>query len=419
MFSQISDFVHRNSLLPPVQSGFRTGHSCETALLKVTDDIITSTDRGLVTVLTLLDFTKAFDTVHHDGLVGTLRAAGFSANSLELVAGFLHDRKQSVRLDNAVSAPLCLSQGVPQGSILSPLLFSLYTRNIPACIEHSSMHMYADDIQLYKSFKPKDWFSAVADLNSDLDSILKLSKQLNLNVNPSKSQVILFGSAKICMELRRVLVVRVDGSALPVVEGVRNLGLTMDNTFRFREQISRCIKNSYLTMKTLYPHRSTLSARTKVRLCESLILSRFAYCSVVYGPAIDANTEYRIQKVQNSCLRYIFGIRKFDHVSHKLKDCGWLDMRRRRELRALCLFHRIMAARTPPYLYDKITFRTDVHNITTRHRNLISPPPHKTSLFERSFSFNIYTKYNSLSSTLKSLSPGLFKQKIRSVLAVM
>lgn len=79
MFSQISDFVHRNSLLPPVQSGFRTGHSCETALLKVTDDIITSTDRGLVTVLTLLDFTKAFDTVHHDGLVGTLRAAGFSA----------------------------------------------------------------------------------------------------------------------------------------------------------------------------------------------------------------------------------------------------------------------------------------------------------------------------------------------------
>lgn len=277
--------------------------------------------------------------------------------------------------------------------------------------------MYADDIQLYKSFKPQDWLWSVEDLNSDLTSLLAVSTQLNLNVNPSKSQVILFGNPNTCKELRRVLEVKVNGSVLPIADSVRDLGLILDNSFRFREQISRYIRNSYLTMKTLYPHRSTLNTHIKIRLCESLILSRFAYCSVVYDPAIDSNTEYRIQKVQNSCLRYIFGIRKFEHVSHKLKDCGWLNMRRRRELRTLCLFHEILTTKTPSYLYNKITFRTDVHNITTRHRNLISPPLHKTSLFERSFSYNVYSKYNYLPSTLKSLAPGVFKRKLRSFLA--
>ena len=95
--------------------------------------------------------------------------------------------------------------------------------------------------------------------------------------------------------------------------------------------------------------------------------------------------------MQNSCLRYIFGIRKFEHVSHKLEEVGWLNMYARRELTSLCLFHKIIVQRCPRYLFQLITFRSDVHNINVRHRGCFSPPAHR--LYLRDHSNIRYTAY--------------------------
>lgn len=202
--------------------------------------------------------------------------------------------------------------------------------------------------------------------------------------------------------------VRVGDVGLPVVDRVGDLGFMLDNSFRYREQINKYIKNAYLNLKMLYPHRSVLNYTVKTRLCDALVLSHFAYCSTIYNPAIDQIAECRVQRIQNSCLRYIFGIRKYEHISHKLPKCGWLDMKRRRELQALCVYYKIMTSKSPPYLYEKIRFRSDVHSITTRYRNLISPPSHKTTLFERSFSYDIYRLYNHLPNELQITPSELF-----------
>lgn len=414
---QITAFVESHHVLPETQSGFRRGYGCETALLCITDDILTARDRGLVTVLVLLDFSKAFDTVDHGVLVSLLRDCGFGVGTVNLIGEFLRGRRQSVQLGARRSSPLPLSAGVPQGSIIGPLLFSLYVRDLSSKMRYCRVHSYADDTQLYLSFVPSEWEAAVRHINRDLESLAEFSLARGLAVNPTKSQVLVMSGPSIRDALKDKINIKLNSTTLPVVDSARNLGLILDNDFRYRQQMNIYIRNAYINLKKLFPHRSILSTKAKTALCEAFILSQFTYCASLYHPAIDKHTEYRIQKIQNSCIRLIFGLRKYDHVSHKLKQLGWLNMWGRRELQTLCLFHKILLSKTPPYLYNRIKYRGDVHSITTRFRGLISPPMHKTSLYKRSFSYVVFSKYNRVPHQLKNKPAEPFRRGLREFVA--
>lgn len=147
------------------------------------------------------------------------------------------------------------------------------------------------------------------------------------------------------------------------------------------------------------------------------MLSNFNYFSQVFSPCIDSITLQKIQKVQNSCLRYIFGIRKYQHISHKLKDCNWLNMTNRFSLHLACLFNKVIKTKQPSYLYKKIIFRGNAHNVNIRNKNLIKAPKHRSSLFKRSFSYNIFKNYNNLPPHLQiETKDSSFKRKLRKIL---
>ena len=191
------------------------------------------------------------------------------------------------------------------------------------------------------------------------------------------------------------------------------MGVIIDTELRFRDHIAKCIQKAYFSLKLLYPHRHLLSEALKIKLTDSLVLSHFNYCDVLYGPCLDGKDINRVERVQKSCLRFIYGIRKFDPISHKLKNAKWLNMLDRRKLHSLVLFHSVIYYNCPPYLTNKIVYRTDVHRLNLRFQGLISPPPHKTSMFRRSFSYNIYKLYNRIPKSLKTCKPSIFKNKIK------
>lgn len=191
------------------------------------------------------------------------------------------------------------------------------------------------------------------------------------------------------------------------------MGLIIDYNLRFKEHVSQCIRRSYISLKMLYPHRKLLSETLKIKLAEVLVLSHFNYCDVIYGPCLEKIDINRIEKLQKSCLRFIYGIRKYDPISHKLKEAKWLNMENRRKMHSLVLFHGVISKKCPPYLVNKIKFRTDVHNLNLRFKGLITPPPHKTALFTRCFSFNISKLYNCLPAEMINLQSAAFKNKLK------
>lgn len=409
MALQLTDYLEKYGILPKNQSGFRSLHSCTTTLLHVTDEILRARDKGWMTILVLLDFSRAFDTVDHAVLLSILRFVGLGAAAAELFASFLANRSQKVKLNDFTSEELAVTSGVPQGSILGPLLFTLYTHRLCTGLRYCKAHMYADDTQIFFSFPSGNLFDAISKINEDLNILFETSQQHYLQLNPGKSQVIIFGSSHDCEMAKDLVHVVVNGVELPIVLEAKNLGVTMDNSFRYRTYTAKCVQRAYGNLRLLYPHRAYLSRPLKIRLCENLVLSQFNYCSQLFSPALDVITLNKIQRVQNSCLRLVFGLRKYDHVSQKLVAAGWLNMYNRFRLQELCLYHRIILNKCPPYLYEKITFRTDVHNLNIRRKDTLTAPKHQSSLFERSFTYRVFKLYSDLPVRFKMARPGRFR----------
>jgi len=305
---------------------------------------------------------------------------------------------------------------VPQGSILGPILYTIYTCQFVKFVNHCKIHMYADDTQLQFSFKISDSNDAFESINRDLTNLVNMSQKHDLRINPKKSSVILFGNKNNRSFIQRNFSVSINNSVLPFSDSAKNLGVIVDCELRFKQHITDLLKKSYSILKMLYMNRQILNHELKKMLCNSLILSKFDYCDVVYHACLDSVDVNRIQVLQNACLRFIYSIRKWEPISHTLRWAGWLNMANRRILHSLCVYHRILSTETPPYLYNKITFRTDVHNLNLRHKNTITIPKHSLHLFKRSFSYRIPYYYNRIPNELRSLSQFGFKFKVKKLL---
>lgn len=401
MESQIRDYLNDNDIIPSMQSGFRSGYSCETALCNITDDIFKACDDSKITVLITLDYSKAFDMINHDILIGILRYMGFEGAAVRLVKSFLTDRSQVVICGDNVSDELYVTKGVPQGSILGPLLFVVYTSFFHKCLKACSYHLYADDTQLYCSFSPFEKDNFCKKINQDLADLYNVVKKHNLKVNPTKSTVTIIGNKQYRAMISDTCQFFMGGELIPYKDSVKSLGLMIDSDLRFSIHVSNMLRKAYASLKMMYPHRRCLSRDVKILLCDSLVLSHFNYCDNVYGPCLDAADVGRIQKVQNSCLRFIYGIRRPNRISYKLQEAQWLSMHNRRELHFACFCHRLLLIKTPPYLHRRLQFRTDVHNINIRKKDLLTIPKHRKQVFKRSFSYMAAHLINKVDKVMK------------------
>nr|CAH7768680.1 unnamed protein product [Callosobruchus chinensis] len=351
---QIIDYFNTNDLLPDSQCGFRSGRSTVTALATVSNDIISAYDQGLSTALVLLDFSKAFDTISHELLCAKLQYYGFDKQSVFLIWNYFLRRSQTILSNGKFSAELEILSGVPQRSVLGPLLFIIYTADILNKIEKCKVQAYADDIQLYLSFRANDSGSAEAIINGELSKLKDFSKQHLLILNSDKSKVMHFGSKNNLVILKNYLSIKIDDSDLQVSDVARNLGLVFDSEMRFSHHVKNLVSKAFSFLKVIYSNRHYLSSRMNRNLCDIFVLSHFQYCDFIYGPCLTKAERTRIQKVQNSCCRLIYGIRKYEHISHKIKECNWLNMDNRMKLHLANFIHKMRRDPKPPNLLQDL-----------------------------------------------------------------
>lgn len=408
IYEQLIMYCNENHILPITQSGFRKSHSTATALSNIIDHLVKDLDEQKISVLVLLDFSKAFDTINHNLLCAKLKYYGLSSGSVEFMHSYLAGRYQRVIIGDKASSLLPVTSGVPQGSILGPLLFTIYTADLLGRIQYCSYQAYADDTKLQYSFAPYEYHIAEYRLNCDLNTISSVAEQHNLKLNGKKSSVIYFGGHK-AKHLENHMRLLVNNSRIEVHNVVKSLGVLIDSKLKFSDQVNKQIQKAFINLRLMYANRAILNKKLKIMLSESLVLSHFNYCNFVYGPFLDIKDKSRIQKMQNSCCRFIFGLRKYDHISAKIRELNWLNMPNRQKLNFATFVHKIMITASPSYLKDKLVSRHQMHNIPTRFSNLLAIPKHSTALYCKCFTYQAIKLYNSIPPDFKNYNISSFK----------
>lgn len=413
---QITEFLNLNQLLNPYQSGFRAGHSTTSALLKVTEDIRNGMDETKVTVLVLIDFTNAFNTVDPDLLIAVLSRLRISPETLHWFSQYLHNRKQRVRIDQAYSSWCGVGTGVPQGGILSPLLFSLFINGITSSL-HCDYHLYADDLQLYVRTDVNTLNSAIAWLNSDLSSIYSWSARYGVVVNPNKCQSIIVGSSRLLSKVDMNVIdpVRFDNVPIPFSSEVRNLGIYLDSHLTWGAQITNISRKIFSSLHSLNKLKNFLPIKAKIALVQSLLLPILDYGDVC---CVDLSQEYlnKLERLHNACIRFIFGLRKFDHISNSREQLKWLPIRKRRNRRVLCLLYSLLnEPNTPKYLKNHFSYLSSHHEkiLRSSSNDILTIPSHHTSFVSKSFAVVAVNLWNELPLEIRQ-APNrvIFKNKV-------
>ncbi|KAL1447518.1 hypothetical protein WDU94_010887 [Cyamophila willieti] len=330
---QILSFCNSHSLFNPYQSGFRPGHSTTTALVKVADDIRRGMERTQVTILLLSDFSKAFDSVDFDILtIKLFKYFKFSPSVIRWFNSYLRNRQQFVFNGDNVSCPLFTSVGVPQGSILGPLLFSLFINDIGTSFQHCSFHLYADDLQLYIHTSVDNVNGAINMLNDDLNHLHQWTVLQGILPNPNKFQSIIIGSTPLLHRVSSITVhpIIFNSAIIPLSPTVKNLGLIFDSTLSWNAQVINVGKKVFRKFHSLNRLKRFLPLKTKKLLCTSLIFPTIEYGGIVLSN-MSCMLLKKLQSFQNACIRYIFGLRKHDHVSELRSSVMWLPVGRRLE----------------------------------------------------------------------------------------
>ncbi|XP_072934958.1 uncharacterized protein [Epargyreus clarus] len=386
------------------------------ALLKVTEDIRWAVEDRQLTLLVLLDFSNAFSSVDFDILLGILQSINISSITISWFDSYLRGRSQRVRVDNSFSDSYELHAGVPQGGVLSPLLFSLFINSITSVIS-CKYHLYADDLQLYHHFNAAESDLAITTMNDNIRRVVEWSKSFGLRVNPLKTQAIIIGSrhARSLIDYSTLASVNVDGSLIPYSETVKDLGLLINSTLSWNAHVNEVSRRVHYSLHSIKCLQGVLPLKTKITLAQTLIQPIIDYADACY---LDATEELlnKLERLQNLCIRFIFGIRKYDHVSHLRKDLKWLPIRLRRNTRILCLLFNILNSTTSPtYLRERFSYaRPSIAPCRTHRKTLLRFPPHKTSSYSKSFTVHAVRLWNSLPPNIReSKNISIFKKRVK------
>ena len=260
---QIIEYLNRKSLQDTKQSAYKQNHSTTTALLKITDDLYNALDDGELSLLVLLDYSKAFDTINHRILFAKLKALGFTFDAVSWIVGYLTDRRQKVKTHNDESGWESIQYGVPQGSVLGPLLFSLVVHDISTCIKYGNYHMYADDTQIYYHFKLHQFANTISKANDDLNNIADYSERNCLNINAGKSKYIVIGSPKNLADAKKIVTddVTIGGKKIERETEAKNLGVIFDEKFTWEQHVGKLIQKAYFKLRQFYHLRKSFKCQ--------------------------------------------------------------------------------------------------------------------------------------------------------------
>jgi hypothetical protein len=341
---QIIDYFEENNIFNNFLSGYRKGHGCHTILTKFVTDIKLHLDNNRHCGAVLADLSKAFDSIPHQLVVAKFKAYGFSDKACLMIASYLSDRQQRVKLGTARSEWKPLVKGVPQGSILGPLIFNVFINDIFNFISESQIYNYADDTTLLYSHESLEIVKKT--LENDLLVLVDWFVRNGMKANPDKFQAILFSSG---VERDNVLSLRVGDSVVGTASEVRLLGVNIDSKLSFESHINSISLKAGRQLNALRRLSKILSTEEKTRIYSSFIRSNFQYCTTAWY-FCSKKSEAKLELIQKRALRYIYNDydRSYEDMLILYK---FESIKRLRETILACDVYKCVHHLNAPYLW--------------------------------------------------------------------
>lgn len=399
VYKQFYDYLDKHDLVYKFQSGFRSSFSTDSALTYMCDRIRYNMDDGFYTGLVLLDLQKAFDTVNHDILLKKLSAIGADVSVVNWFSSYISDRQQIVQINNVMSSPMSTSCGVPQGSILGPLLFIIYVNDMSRAINNNSdLYLYADDSAIL--VKGKNVHEIEDMLSSDLGNVKGWLEENKLSLHLGKTESILFGSRR-KLKKARSLNVKVNNVTLQSKESVKYLGATLEQDLNGQIMGNSVVSKVNSGVKFLYRQASFLDIREKKLLCSAMLQSRFDFSCNIWFRALSMSVKNRLQTAQNKMIRYILGYHSRRHLFFEdFKSLGYLDVESRVDFLSLNTMYNISQNTAPLYMCEHVP-KFSASHCTRRSQNSFIVSDAK-SHSKVSFKCNGVKLWNSLPNSIRN-----------------
>ena len=405
---RLNHYLEENNLCEPLQSAYKKYHSCETALLRVENDILCALDDNKYVVLLMLDLSAAFDTVDHDILLYRMQSKfGITGKALDWFRSYLTDRTQFVNIKGVKSDIHNVTCGVPQGSVLGPILYLLYTSPLGDILRNHNMsfHLYADDSQLYTTFSLNsdiEQDSATSRIEVCIVDIESWMNQNKLKLNGDKTELIIFYPKH--RQPPKNSIVSVGSDQIEPAASIRNFGVIFDNTMSMVPHVNSVCKSAFYHLRNIARIRKFLTSKSAETLVHAFVSSKIDYCnSLLYG--IPKYILQKLQYVQNAAARLITLSRKHDHITPHLMHLHWLPVEYRVHFKILLLTYKVLNGQAPRYLLDLLQHYTPKRNLRSSSACLLQQKRFRLSTYgSRAFSVTAPLLWNKLPLSIKKSS---------------
>ena len=329
--SHMHKHLEQHDILTSLQHGFRSRQSCETQLLVTLFDLLSLRDTKVQVDVLVLDFSKAFDTVPHDRLLGKLEHYGISGPILNWINVFLKTREQRVQVGGAFSSPTSVDSGVPQGTVLGPLLFLLHINDLPQVVS-SQVRLFADDCLLYRGIRCREDQLA---LQRDLTTLSKWGDTWGMKFDAAKCNIMRISRS----QTPHTQFYSLNDQVLTEVDQAKYLGVTLSNEVSWSPHISNTVSKAHSSLGFLRRNLRGCPEKLKETAYISLVRSVLEYAATIWDPHLskDINAWQGVQRKAARFVKNDYG--RFSSVTSMLHDLGWKDLKdRRRDLRLALLY---------------------------------------------------------------------------------
>ena len=415
---QLKDYMEQNNLEESLQSAYKRFHSTETALVKVHNDIAYAIDNKCYVILLLLDLSAAFDTVDHAILLSRLSSRfGITDNALRWFTSYLEDREQRVCIDGIPSSSKPLRCGVPQGSVLGPVLYLMYTHPLGDIVRRHglSCHFYADDTQLYCSFKPENQTVSVSAIESCVKDIDNWMLANRLKLNRDKTELLVIGSHY--RPQLGIEGINVADESIKPSDYARNIGIIFDKNITLERHVNMTCKSAFFHLRNIAKIRECLSQENAETLVHAFISSKLDFCNaLLYG--LPQYLIDRLQYVQNCAARMLTKTKRSQHITPVLRELHWLPVKHRITYKILLLTYKTLNFMAPKYLIDLLQRYTPPRQLRSSSKNILKVPKSISKSYgDRAFQVAAPKLWNKLPDEIKlSSSLNEFKSKLKTFL---